>query len=70
MTKDVAYQRYKEALAKINKQACEAREDARATFREQLRVLRNASHEELKAIRVLEQQTKNERGYLVGRRWK
>ena len=33
-------------------------EEARATLREQLKTLRDTAHEELKAIRALEQKTK------------
>ena len=55
------YQHYEEALAKIDNQAQEldkARKSARYIFRVHLKVLRDKAHEELKAIRILEQKTK------------
>ena len=58
MTQDELYQRYEEALAKIDKEAHEARENARLTLREQLKTLRDKAHQELKAIRTIEQKTK------------
>jgi len=58
MKKNKAYQQYEEALALINEQAHNAKEKARAILREQLKLLRDAAHEELKAIRILEQKTK------------
>jgi len=61
MTKEEAFQHYEEALAKIDKQAQEldkARQSARYVFRENLKVLCAQAHEELKAIRVLEQKTR------------
>ena len=58
MIRDEAYQQYEEALAKIDKEVHEAREKARATLREQLKSLREKAHEDLKAIRVIEQKTK------------
>lgn len=67
MTKDEAFRQYEEALAKINKQAYEAREEARSTLRKQLKALREASHEELKAIRAIEQKTKWVRQVKLGR---
>ena len=56
--RDEAFREYEEALAKIDKQAYEKREEARATLREQLKALRDALHEELKAIRAISQKTK------------
>ena len=61
MTRDEAYQQYEETLAKIDKLAHEAREEARTMLRDQLKTLREASHEELKSIRALEQKTKRSR---------
>ena len=61
ITRDEAFQQYKETLAKIDKQLYRAREEARTTLQEQLKTLREASHEELRAIRVLEQKTKRSR---------
>lgn len=58
ITRDEAFRQYEETLAKISKRAHEAREEARVTLREQLKTLREQAHEELKAIRVLEQKTK------------
>ena len=58
MTKDEAFREYEEALARINMQAHEASDEARATLREQLKALREQSHKELKSIRVLAQKTK------------
>ena len=58
MTKDELYQQYEETLALIAKQAHEANEKARTALREQLKILRDEAHEELKAIRILEQKTK------------
>lgn len=58
MTRDEAFLEYEKALADISKQAHEASEKARATLREQLKVLRNQAHEELKAIRTIEQKTR------------
>ncbi len=57
MTKDEAFQEYEEAI----KLAYEAKEKARATLREQIENLRKAAHEELKALRVIEQKTKRSR---------
>lgn len=61
MTKDEAHQQYKEALAKIDQQASEAREVARITLRNQLKTLREMCHEELKGLRAIEQETKRSR---------
>ena len=58
MTKDEVYQQYEETLAKIDKLAYEARKEARIALREHLKVLRNTAHEELKAIRTIEQKTR------------
>ena len=58
MTREEAFKEYKETLAKIDKQAYEARERARVTVREQLKALRDTAHKELKAIRAIEQKTK------------
>lgn len=46
VTKDEAFQQYQEALEKIDKQVHEAKEDARAVLREQLKALRDLSHRE------------------------
>ena len=54
MTRDEATREYEEAIAKIDV----ARERARITLRERLKILNEAAHEELKAIRALEQKTK------------
>lgn len=56
--KEELYQQYEEALGKIKKEAHEAREKARLTLREGLKVLREEAHKELKNIRLLEQKTK------------
>ena len=61
MTRDEAFQPYEEALATINEEAQAARDNVRDILREQLKAFREASHEELKAIRVLEQKTKYKR---------
>uniref|UniRef100_A0A6H2A5H1 Uncharacterized protein n=1 Tax=viral metagenome TaxID=1070528 RepID=A0A6H2A5H1_9ZZZZ len=61
MTRDEAFQEYEEALAKIDKQSHEAREKARIALRERLKILRDTAHEELKAIRIIEQKTKRSR---------
>jgi len=61
MTRDEAYQEYEEALAKIDQSISilnKARDKARATLRERLKALREQHHEELKAIRVLDQKAK------------
>ncbi len=58
MTKDEAFEAYAEALAKLSKQAQEATEQARNTLRARLKALRTEHHEELKAIRVIEQKTR------------
>jgi len=58
MTRDEAYQQYQEALAKINKQAHEAKEEARTTLREQLKALQEAAHKDLKAIRAIDLRTR------------
>lgn len=55
ITRDEAFLEYEESMARINKQAKEASDKARLKLRGQLKVLREASHEELKAIRVLGQ---------------
>ncbi len=57
-TKDEVFQEYAKTIAEIDHKAYEAREEARATLREQLKALRDKAHEELKAIRVVEQKTK------------
>ncbi len=54
MTREEAILQYGAALAKIDK----AKEEARAILREHLRTLRDTAHEELKAIRDLEQKTR------------
>ena len=61
MTKEEAYQQYEETLARIDKQLHEVREEARTMLREQLKSLRDTAHEELRAIRKLEQKTKRSR---------
>ena len=58
MTRDEVYLQYKGTMAKIDKQAHEAREKARATLQEQLQALRSKAHEELRAIRAIAQKTK------------
>uniref|UniRef100_A0A6M3KV90 Uncharacterized protein n=1 Tax=viral metagenome TaxID=1070528 RepID=A0A6M3KV90_9ZZZZ len=58
MTRDEAYQEYEESLSRISNQASVAMEVARATLHDRLSVIRNALHEELKAIRALDQKTK------------
>ena len=58
MTRDEAFQQYEGVLARIGKQSQEATDAARATLREHLKVLREAAHTELKAIRTIEQKTK------------
>ena len=58
MTKEEAFDRYTEDVALIEEQAKEAIKNARSILRERLKVLRITHHEELKAIRVLEQKTK------------
>lgn len=58
MTRDEAFLEYEEALAKIDSQAHEAREKARATLKERLKALRDTLHGELKAIRAIQQKTK------------
>ncbi len=61
MRKDELFQQYERTLAEIDKQAHEAREKARITLREQLKILRDVAHSELNAIRKLEQKTKRGR---------
>ena len=61
MTKDEAYQQYEETLGLIHKQAQEAREKARMTLHQYMKTLREAAHEELDAIRVIDQKTKRSR---------
>ena len=61
MTRDEAFQQYEEALAKIDTQTHEAREEARATLQEQLKALRDELHKELKAVRAIQQKTKRSR---------
>ena len=56
--RDEAFLQYEETLARISKQSHEAMELARTTLRRKLKFLRLEAHEELKAIRVLEQKTK------------
>ncbi|KKN21720.1 hypothetical protein LCGC14_0922600 [marine sediment metagenome] len=55
------YREYQKAIAKINKQAHEAGEEARATLQERLKALRESAHEELKAIRAVSQKTRRSR---------
>lgn len=62
MTKEEAFQEYEEVLARISKQAAEAREKARAKLREQLKALQVTHHEELKAIRDISQKIKRKGG--------
>jgi len=61
MTRDEAFQEYEEKVSKIDKQAYEAREEARTILREYLKTLCDTAHEELKAIRILEQKTRRSR---------
>jgi len=58
ITRDEAFQQYEEALAKIDKEAHEARGAARTTFQSQLATIRKALHEDLKAVRAIQQKTK------------
>jgi hypothetical protein len=57
-TREMAFQDYKKTLAKLNQQ----KDKARLKLREQLKIIHNYHHEELKAIRILEQKTKRKRG--------
>ena len=57
-TQDEAFQQFEETLARIEKQAHKAREEARVLLREQLKFLRQAHHEELKVIRKLDQKVR------------
>ena len=50
MTSEELFQEYEEAIAVIDRQANEAREQAKNTLREKLKALREAAHEELRAI--------------------
>ena len=58
MTIDEMFREYEEALARIDEQACEARKEAKATLHGRLKALQIALHEELKAVRVIQQRTK------------
>ena len=58
MIRDEAFQEYEATLARIDKQARETREAARVKLQERLKALRDAAHEELKAIRAITQKTK------------
>lgn len=58
MTRDEAFLEYEEALAKINKEAYEATELARARLHEQLNIVRTELHKELKAVRALQQKAR------------
>lgn len=59
MTRDEAFQQYEKELAKIDKEAFEARRRVRATLNERLTALRVKHHEELKAIRTIQQKVRN-----------
>ena len=58
MTRQEAFLEYEKALAEITEQARKSTETARGKLREQLQVLRDNAHKELKAIRVIAQKTK------------
>ncbi len=58
LTREKAYHQYEESLASIDKQAKEARENARGILQGQLRVLREAHHTELKVLRGIAQKTR------------
>ena len=58
MTRDEAFKEYEKDSARISLQSHRARELARTILRRRLKILRENAHEELKAIRVMEQKTK------------
>ena len=58
MSKEEVFKEYEKALARIDKQAHEAREEARATLQGQLKAIRDELHEELKTVRVISQKTR------------
>ena len=58
MKREEAFKQYEETLAKIDKEARKAREEAKAILHDQLKTLQDIAHEELKAIRKLEQKTR------------
>ena len=58
MTRDEAFKLYEEALSKIDKEVQEARDREKAILHGRLAAIRVALHEELKAIRAIEQKTK------------
>ena len=57
-TKDEVFQEYAKTIAEIDHQAYEAREAARDVLRGQLKALCDKAHEDLKAIRVVEQKAR------------
>lgn len=57
-TQDDLYQQYEKILVEINCEAHKSKERARVILREKLKELRDAAHEELKSIRIIEQRTR------------
>jgi len=58
ITRDEAFLQYEDSLASIDKQAQGSKEMARGILQGQLRIIREALHEELKAVRAIQQKTK------------
>lgn len=57
-TKDEVFQQYEETLVKISQEFSRAKKEARATLQGQLKAIRVSLHEELKAVRAIQQKTK------------
>lgn len=55
MTKEEAFAEYEEALAIITEEFDRAKAQAKATLNTNLRAIRAALHEELKAVRAIQQ---------------
>jgi len=57
MRMDEVFREYEETLAKIDRQAHAAREEARAILHGQLATLRDTAHKELRAILIKARET-------------
>ena len=57
MTKDEAFQEYEEELDRLSREFNTAKEKAKATLNANLKAIRVRLHEELKAVRAIQQRT-------------
>ena len=58
MNRDEAFREYEEALSLVGEQTKVATEEAKSILHERLDAIRTAHHEELKAIRAMQQKTR------------